>query len=333
MSKLCLLLLLLFSCAIQADNAKASRAKLDHIYPVGQFRIFYTLEGIHALPIEHQEDQNHNAIPDYIEHLALKLQAAMVLYTEVFGLTHPLANKRYQGRARYLDVHVLTMDNKGSVGDEISNFRYQKLSDKTDQVLIIKLANNLRDQTMTPPHELFHVFQNGYTMFKNRWYTEGTARWAEYAFKEGVGAGSPLPNSQQALAKLVEEDYGASVFWNRLAYLCDRNAGQFPLPAIAQQQITSYPPPFEDNSVHGYHFIKHLLENLQEQSDKVTQERGYAAYNWDEDDQKYNPNNHVPIFCAVKQAIRQICDAQQQKEPELLAFIQAVDIYTQQRCD
>ncbi|MDO9140648.1 MAG: hypothetical protein Q7U38_10010, partial [Methylobacter sp.] len=144
-----------------ADNAKASRANLDNVYSVGEFRIFYTLEGIHALPIEQREDQNNNGIPDYIEHLALKLQAAAVLYTDVFGFTHPLASKRYQGKARYLDVHVLTMEDKGSVGDEVTKFRYQKLKDKTDHVLIIKLANNLRDQTMTPPHELFHVFQNG----------------------------------------------------------------------------------------------------------------------------------------------------------------------------
>lgn len=314
-------------------HAQSGRDSLDKVYQLDPFRIFYTLSGKHALPVEHREDRNNNAIPDYVEHLGLKLSAANILYIDTFGLTSPLENKRYKGKAKYIDVHLLSIEGRGSGGDEVVKYKYRMFKDKSYRVLVIKLSNNLRAQTMTPPHELFHLFQNGYTMFKNRWYTEGTARWSEYAFKKGVGKGQSLPSSAEALSVLVKQDYGASVFWNRLAYLCDRNAGQFTLPKLPQQQVASYPPVFEDNTVHGYGFIKNLLENLQSQSDKVTKERGYTAYAWDENDQKFNPDNHVPIFCAVKQAINTTCTAQQLKTPELFGFLSALEAYTQKRCD
>lgn len=324
-------MLLLLLSAATAYAAPASDS-LDKVYHVEPFRIFYTLHGRHALPDEHRKDQNRNAVPDYVEHIGLKLSAANILYSEVFGLTNPLNSQRYRGRARYIDVHLLNIEGRGSAGDEVVRYRYRALEDKSGGALLIKLSHNLRAQTMTPPHELFHLFQNGYTMFKNRWYTEGTARWSEYAFRKGVGTGQPLPASAEALSALVRQDYEASAFWNRLAYVCDRNAGKFTLPDLPQQQIASYPPPFEDTTVHGYDVIRSLLENLHVQSDKVTRERGYTAYAWDEHDQKYNDDNHIPIFCAVKQAINTTCTAQQRATPEMLGFMSALETYTQQRC-
>ncbi len=330
--KLCinLLLFILLATTVQAKSESDS---LDKVYLLDPFRIFYTVNAEHSLPVDNQKDQNKNSIPDYVENTALKLSAANILYTETFGLTNPLNNKRYQGKARFIDVHLLNIEGRGTAGDEVVRYRYQMLKDKSDRVLVIKLSNNLRAESKTPQHEMFHLFQNGYTMFKNRWYTEGTARWSDYAFKKGVGNDQPLPTSSEALSALVKQDYGASVFWNRLTYLCDRNAGQFALPKLPQQQITSYPTPFEDNTVHGYGFIKSLLENLQYQSDKVSKERGYTAYNWDEDDQKYNANNHVPIFCAIKQAITKTCGAEQLKTAEMSRFLSALELYTQKRCD
>jgi len=35
----------------------------------------------------------------------------------------------------------------------------------------------------TPAHELFHLYQYGYALFKQRWYLEGMAKWMETVFK------------------------------------------------------------------------------------------------------------------------------------------------------
>ena len=59
--------------------------------------------------------------------------------------------------------------------------------------LTIDIDRDIGTRNLTPAHELFHAFQNGYTLFKNAWYTEGTARWAENAFREEPPANKTPP--------------------------------------------------------------------------------------------------------------------------------------------
>ncbi len=73
----------------------------------------------------------------------------------------------------------------------------------------MQTRNNLTKKTLTPSHEYFHILQNSYTMFKNRWYSESTARWSESIFKKGAAKQDNLPNSQKQIKELFDKTYDA----------------------------------------------------------------------------------------------------------------------------
>ncbi|MFW5442775.1 MAG: hypothetical protein ACKE51_00510 [Methylococcaceae bacterium] len=281
---------------------KAERESLDKVYPVGVFRIFYTLQGEHALPQNNRRDRNGNEVPDYIELIALKLRSADVLFHKTFGLMHPLQSPRYRDEVHYIDVHMLKMKSKGSGGDGIHLFKYEALPLSNAKSLAIKLSTRLRDGSLTPSHELFHLYQNGYTLFKNRWYTEGTARWSEYVQKKGTGSRKSLPSTVEEMEVLLAQTYDTKSLWRQLAYLLDKNSGHFSYPPIANERVPGYPGVIEDNRIYGYNFIKSFLEQLDLMDDIASNAYGLPHYEWREKRQKSELNN-VYILCGLKHAI------------------------------
>lgn len=298
----CFIIILLIQPVLLLAGWKAERESLDQLYKIGDFRLFYTFNGANSLPLKNRADINRNSVPDYIEHIGLKLHLASIIFSESFGLMHPLQSHRYKNKASYIDVHMLNLESKGSSGDGVHHFEYKILPSSESKSLAIKLSVNLRDRTLTPSHELFHLFQNGYTMFKNRWYTEGTARWSEYAQKEGTGSRENLPRTIEELEKLLQKTYKTKSFWRRLAYLLDKHDGTFPYPLTLQKSVVGYPKIIEDNRIYGYNFIKSFLEKLDDMDDKAARDYQLSQYDWEEKRQKSTENN-VYILCGLKNAI------------------------------
>ena len=323
MAKYILLALLL---SIFADaNWKRQREALDQVYQTGIFRIFYTLRGQDALPLQKRKDTNHNGVPDYVEDIALQLQTSDLIYNKILGFTHPLQNDRYKNRAKGIDIHLLHMPSKhGSTGDAIISYRYRYIAVENYPVISIKIANNLRPGTRTPAHELFHVYQNGYTMFKNRWYTEGTARWSEYVLKKGAAPERPLPQNTDALTSLTEQTYVAKYFWNRLARLCG-TSHRFPLPdtLLSLRYTARKKPVVEDTSIDGYDFMRRFFRMLDKTDAIASQERGIAEHMWRESLQKSAKNNPY-ILWALRQTIETF---ECKKIPEVKKFTDTVDQY------
>src|SRR5690606_26182465 len=86
---------------------KQRRSALERTHQVGEFRIYFALQGEDSLP--DAGDKNGNRIPDRIDNIALQLTTARDLYTEVLALRHPLESRRYKGQAKFIDVHVGTL--------------------------------------------------------------------------------------------------------------------------------------------------------------------------------------------------------------------------------
>ena len=283
---------------------KKRRSALDRKYAVNEFRIYYTLNGDDALP--DVVDLNKNSIPDRIENIALQLMTARCLYTDVLKLRHPLESPRYKDKARFIDVHVGSLPfepggakNNGSAGDGVVN--YYRASDPGTgiDVLTIDISKTLPTRNVTPAHELFHLFQYGYTMFKAGWFLEGTARWSEFTLREGSGEPKGVPLTQDDLSNLFSMKYEAEGFWSTLAHASD-SRGQLRIPAdlLRVTYIGTNDPIIRDIQFRGALLLRQLLEALDEADDKVTASLELEPFAWKEVRQR-SPDNNPYVWSAV----------------------------------
>lgn len=305
------------------------REGLDSVYTVNEFRIFYDKNGTHQLPAKYQIDHNNNNIPDYVEDIGRQLVSASYVFCDILGFVHPLQSKRYKTQnVQFIDVHILASKTGGGAGDGVRKLKYNSL-DNDHKALSIALSNNLKSHSLTPMHEMFHLIQNGYTMFKTRWLTEGTSRWAESIFREGTGSTQRLPQSVQALDdSVLSQTYKTSYFWRRLAYLCDNEESSFKTPGSFTNEYIDGEKIIEDNTINGVNFLLTLLENLEIEDKKRSLYDKHDPFNWKEKEQKSSKNTPF-ILCALKQTIFQECE---NLTPELAGLLSVIDEYTQNKC-
>jgi len=278
-----------------------SRVALDQCFVRDEFRIYYTLKGGQALPAADRQDRDGDGVPDRIQSLALQLVAARRCYVEVLGLRHPFESRRYRGRVKFIDVNVCVLPDKnnGMAGDAIVN--YHRPSDPPEgvAVLTIDLSTKLSPRNLSPAHELFHIFQNGYTLFKTPWYYEGVARWSEDLLRAGAGEAGPLPATRAELENLFKQSYEASRFWQAVARATDP-AGRISVPEGLRNAC--YPgspkPIIEDSVFYGAPFLKAVLEELDVMDDSISQAKGRDPLDWSEPLQR-SPENNRPIWAAV----------------------------------
>lgn len=275
---------------------------LERIHVRDEFRIVYSVAGPHALP--DARDLNGNGVPDKVEDVATQLVAGRRLFSEVMRLVMPLRQPRY-AKATAIDVFMLKMEKgNGLAYDEVMNYRLGFDGAEGRCALRIDLLNSHGNQNPTPAHELFHLYQYGYTMFKPRWFLEGTARWAEYALRPGSGPQSPLPQSPQALQeRVLGTTYAASSMWNRLAFLLDP-AGRMALPsALAQLSYVDGSRVVHDDQLHGTAFMKAVLESLALLDREVGTRQGWPAFQWKEADQR-DARHNPDIFKTLQRVVR-----------------------------
>ncbi|MGB0521551.1 MAG: hypothetical protein ACPGJS_01260 [Flammeovirgaceae bacterium] len=282
----------------------------NHCYQQGRFLILYSTARDHALPLAKQKDHNKNGTPDFIEDIALQLQVADRLYEEVFKLRHPLKSPRYtRERVEFIKVSMKNgLEFDGIAFDGVSTYEYQKGdSSRRVKTLVIHINNAIKSNNHTPAHELMHLYQNGYTLFKTRWYTEGMARWVESALAKGTGKVGELPmNEIQREKQVFALTYKASLFWNALAKRSDTKGGEIQLPpSLLAMTYTNGKPIIEDHYFYGAQFLKTVLEELDQEDNVVSRTEGLKSYFWEESRQKSADNNEH-IWRAIEQACRKM---------------------------
>jgi hypothetical protein len=332
------LILISISILIFISDANAGWQKekesLEKVYLINEFRIFYSLKNKHNLPSKHKKDINKNNIPDFIDDIALQLVASSKLYTDILGFTHPLKSTRYKEIVKYIDVHILKCQT-GGAGDAIINYNYKNTNVSRSKALSINLPNNLKYHSLTPAHEMFHLIQNGYTMFKNSWYTEGTARWSEKLFLKGNGKTYKLPrpyNSDDSINSIygtkqlekyiLYKSYSVYRYWNRMGKLATHNE-LFEIKNIKNKYVDG-DIIIKGNNKMGSEFIKKFFEKLEEYDKFASKSKGYSKYDWKESDQKSKQNN-VYILKAIKNTL--LNGEKKLIPPEILNFIKVIDEY------
>ena len=297
--------------------AQASyKNSLDQRYDAGEFRIYFTLKGANKISLKNQQDRNGNKIPDYVENIARQLRQATTLFINQFGFIHPLQQPRYKKNTDFIDIHIIPLKSNGVASDIV---------DRKNRALVIKLSTHLVENTLTPVHEFFHLIQYGYTMFNNRWSLEGQSRWAEYAFRKGVGVRKKLPVNNKEIEVLLNKSHEASSFWNQLAYLADKDGGEFNLPTSVTY-INSDLPLVQDNKLYGVQLVKRVLENYQGFDKKVAEHYRLSRYGWTEKEQK-SVNNNLFMLQAIQQSLNEL----KINSVEVDQFIKAVEKYNKDK--
>lgn len=283
-----------------AAGAVEPDARPEQVHREGRLRIFYALEGRHAVD---PTDTNGNGTPDPVEDIATQILAAQDLWIGVLGYPDPFASERYR-EAAFLDVHLRHRDALGANGiayDELQSYR--KPGDPAaTRSLGFSVASSVKaTENLTPAHEFFHLIQNGATYFKNRWFTEGTARWSE----AGLGAG-PVSRGLKAavwppatplqLDGLAYETAGH--YWDPLLLQVDAERRLPALPAsLTERRYLNGQPVLRDLDLAGWIFVRDLLAELGRADDLAFQARGLTR--WSEDEQR-SPANTPFLETAVR---------------------------------
>jgi len=171
-------------------------------------------------------------------------------------------------------------------------------------VVTIDLSKDLRTRNLTPAHELFHIFQNGYTLFKNAWYTEGTARWSESAFRKGTGQAGALPQTAEDLSRLFKLKYDACRFWLAMARETD-SVGKLRIPPDLREvsYVGGGGPVIQDDTFWGAAFLKSLLEELDRMDDVASRDCGLNPSGW-RDARRKSAENNPYVWAAVMNVCR-----------------------------
>lgn len=298
------LMICLLQIAVLADGLKTQRESLELSFTEAPFRIFYTLQGHHA--VTDLTDINKNNIPDYVEDTMRHLHLADFIFKNIIGLKEPLKTKRYE-YVEYIDVHLLNIDNPKHLGRAVDTiFTYKRPSAfKTTQSLSIDLRPNLEGRTFTPIHELFHIYQNGYNMMKNRWLVEGLARVAQRAlgYYQLTNAGTPgLPKNKEQRDRLYTKSYDAFFFWNELMYrVYGKTAIKYRNKILNAKYIDGRYI-LNDFSMHGFQFLHQFMSELELLEREVEKTRGISPYKWSVNEQ-LSPKNNPYIWLAIKNTI------------------------------
>jgi hypothetical protein len=276
-------------------------------YQVGKIRVFYRTEGVHAV---NAADVNHNGVPDQVEDIATQTKAAYLLFVETLGFPDPFETERYRGAA-FLDITVRSKEVLGSSGkayDELQ--RFNRPGDPANTArLSFSVATTVQPASnLTPSHEFFHLIQYSVTYFKNRWFTEGTARWSERSL--GLGALGPvrhngdLPLSGTRRYALFGMAYEASeYFWNPLLLKED------PEDAIPESKVSAElrqltyvdgSKVLKDLQFTGWRLMRVVLREMDKADDVAFREQKFER--WSEENQKAEGNNTY-ILQAVVDAV------------------------------
>ena len=281
-------------------GALPARGELERRLSSGIFRIFFTANGPNA--VANNQDRNQNGTPDVIDDLSTQVNAAHQLFSDVLRLREPLRQPRY-ALAKTIDIYVFALDGpRGLAFDEVVNRKATPESIEQGCALQIFIDKDIDPAlNVTPAHELFHLYQYGYTPFKSGWFLEGMARWMDEAFRSTARRQTISSSSPQSCSAYFRHAYQASAYWAKRGQTSGQPIGYVvtPPPLRNQRYLNGMQvietPAFEDKL-----FAQEALHRLQVLANKISAELGHPPHNWPESLQRSTQFDH-----AICQAIEQ----------------------------
>lgn len=303
-------ILLLNSLSFQAIGKVNFQIEANE-YDLDFVRVFYDNKGKNAV---FPYDIDKNGVPDQIEDIALQVWLTHQFFCKALDFPDPFKSHRYKN-LKYIEVSVLHPNYlKGSNGlafDELMDSRGQS-DKKGEKAIRISVNKNINPvSNLTPSHEMFHLIQNGVTYFKNRWFTEGMARWSELGLgiakieKSGVTYADFLRNEKTNKQQLFKLSYTATeFFWNVIAKLDKQSVFVNESKKIEHLKLLRYKnglPVLRDSDIMGAGIMREVLLELDSQDDIAFRELNYRK--WSERNQHSTKNNEF-IFRAINKVVK-----------------------------
>ncbi|MBK0033035.1 peptidase [Erwinia sp. S43] len=260
------------------DSAFLQQHPLTETLRAEPFVIFYTRSGDNAPPLE---DTTGSGTPDYVKNVAIQLQAANQYYQKMLRLTPPLEQPRYR-LAKAIHVYLFDLPRgNGMAFDEVTRVKGED-GNWLPCALTIRISSKLNQPlNPTPAHELFHLYQYGYTQFKVGWLLEGMTRWIESAYNGEIVMSKKLQARPPLKgAELYALRYSAWPFWQRLAR---EKYGTVTLsPELEAVRYLDGNPVFRTTTLPGGEALEPLLTRLQELSKEQSRQANLPYYQWPE---------------------------------------------------
>ncbi|WPD20880.1 MAG: hypothetical protein SD837_11790 [Candidatus Electrothrix scaldis] len=316
MTRFIIMAILLLHCVSGNElNAEELEGPQPQVQQADKIRVIYYTEGPHAISLE---DKNLNSVPDQAEDILTQTMAAYYLFVETLGFPAPLQSIHFHP-AKFLDIIICSQELplaegglEGLPGKAFAQpLPSQAPGDPADTLsIVLKISSAINaEEDQTPAREFFHLIQYGTTFFKNKWFTEGTSRWAEYGLRnENPEESSPTPaiwplSDEQTTALFEMEEQAAENFWTPLAAKMN-NRGVIPFtPALYKIMPLLYSnkqPVFKSMRFPGWMFIRDVLIELGRTDDIALRELGYQE--WTKDNEA-SPKNNKYIMEAVSTVV------------------------------
>ncbi|PRD41172.1 hypothetical protein C5748_22695 [Phyllobacterium phragmitis] len=249
----------------------------------------------------------------------------------VLGFRDPLESPRYR-YSKYIDINLLSTKANGLAFDAMAR---HPLSPNRggDCSLHITLSVNLQDRAsiaarwFVVSHEMFHLYQYGYTLFKRAWVNEPLAKWAEYALRKRdmyplEAPPEALPATTCEIDSLIANPVSreANRFWSRLVQLMDSSDAKIHLPpTLMQEEYVGGEKVFKDDTLRGVGFIAAVFQTLDAEDDAISHLNNWSAYAWHEKDQ-ISRHHDGRILAAIGRVITRAGVT----NPEVEAFLHAI---------
>ncbi len=219
------------------------------------------------------DDVDRTGVPDRVEDIALQVWAAHHLFCDVLKFPDPRGGERYK-KVNCIQVSLRDLGGgNGLAFDEFQRARQIPEGKPTDRAIVMAMNCKLNPmKNITPAHETFHLVQYGATYFKNSWFLEGIARWAEHALaREGLGQikyspRGPWPQKPQHLQLLSKMKYDAEhVLWNPIAARTDRDGllrDKLLGKKLASLHYSDGTPVLRDRTLQGAEIMREIVIEL-----------------------------------------------------------------------
>ena len=293
----------------------------DRVFLFRRYRFFFSVNGNSRSP-EDLTTSERDGVPDFVLRMIHQLAVAERFFIETLGLRDFLREGTlYEQGARNIYVHLEDIP----VAHGIASARVHRITSPLlgdDQEphwgsLLLKLHRGLSKRTLTPVHELFHLFQFGYSQFNNIWMMEGLARLSQRFFQSHPPRSDPLPATLHDLNSLVNKWHDAESFWVRLSNHCRKG----PLHISRNLQTSGLELNRDWND--GV-FVRLFLEQLGDMPPLMRLEqpdRNLPLSSPWERLEKRNATNNRYIFRAICNAVDLVAPP---SNPELDAFLQLI---------
>ncbi|MBD3878067.1 MAG: hypothetical protein SR1Q5_00050 [Quinella sp. 1Q5] len=272
------------------------------VYQQGIVYVIYEEEG-DAAPIDNT-DLNINGVPDVVEDVATQVNAARELFKDVFKFPDPLESERFKD-VTSIEIDIESKQIMGRWnGNSSQRVRKQSKHDPNERALHFRVANTVNPRkNSTPAHEYFHLLQYGVTYFRNNWFKEGTARWAQDSvrkikYPDGKNVPSMLEDKMFE-EKLFQGSYDmAEQFWYPLVVNMNDKA-KIPDSLVTKYRYVNGSPVFQDDTIYGPNVIREVILVMKSKEPLAAAEYG-TLKQWRKKGQQDERNNKF-ILASVRE--------------------------------